>query len=307
MNATVVQRNPEARSGVAYGLAAYLVWGFFPLYFKALAGVSSLEILAHRIFWSVLSLIILLSVLRRWQGVRQAFAAPRILLTLSTTSLLIAINWLVFIYAVSAGKVLESSLGYFINPLISALLGVLFLDEKLSSAQRASFLFAAAGVILFTIQHGEFPWIALILALSFGLYGLLRKQAPVDALAGLTVETLLLFPVVIIYLGWLVYSGHSAFISGPSHLTILLLFSGIITSTPLIWFAAATKRLRLVTVGLMQYLVPTLHFILAVFVFGETFTTAHLLTFILIWAGLILYTVDSVKFLFSGRTPAALP
>ncbi|PKN11975.1 MAG: EamA family transporter RarD [Deltaproteobacteria bacterium HGW-Deltaproteobacteria-4] len=306
MNTTVEQTTREARSGVAYGLAAYLVWGFFPLYFKALAGVTSLEILAHRIFWSVLSLIILLTVLRRWQGVRQAFAAPRILLTLSTTSLLIAINWLVFIYAVGAGKVLESSLGYFINPLVSAFLGVLFLGEKLSRTQRASFLLAATGVLLLTIQHGEFPWIALTLAFSFGLYGLLRKQAPVDALAGLTVETLLLFPLVAVYLGWLVYAGRSAFVAGPSHLTILLSFSGIITSTPLIWFAAATKRLRLVTVGLMQYLVPTFHLILAVFVFGETFTTAHLLSFILIWAGLILYTVDSVKSLFSGRISTAL-
>ena len=307
MNTTTVEDPSEARSGVVYGLAAYLVWGFFPLYFKALAGVTSLEILAHRIFWSVLSLVLLLSVLRRWQGVRQAFAAPRILLTLSATSLLIAINWLVFIYAVGAGKVLESSLGYFINPLVSAFLGVLFLGEKLSRTQRASFLLAAAGVLLLTIQHGEFPWIALTLAFSFGLYGLLRKQAPVDALAGLTVETLLLFPLVAVYLGWLVYAGRSAFIAGPSHLTILLLLSGIITSTPLIWFAAATKRLRLVTVGLMQYLVPTFHFILAVFVFGETFTTAHLLSFILIWAGLILYTVDSVKSLFSGRVSTALP
>jgi chloramphenicol-sensitive protein RarD len=225
---------------------------------------------------------------------------------LSATTLLIAVNWLVFIYAVGAGKVLESSLGYFINPLVSALLGVLFLGEKLSRNQRVSFLFAAAGVILLTIQHGELPWIALTLAFSFGLYGLLRKQAAVDAIAGLTVETLLLFPLAAAYLGWLVYAGRSIFVTGPSHLALLLACSGILTSTPLIWFAAATKRLRLVTVGLMQYLVPTLHFILAVFVFGEAFTAAHLLSFALIWAGLVLYTIDAVKLHLAGRISADL-
>ena len=301
MSMTAEQRATEARTGVTYGLAAYLIWGFFPLYFKALAGVTPLEILAHRIVWSVLSLALLLTVLRRWAGVRQAFAARRTLLTLSATTLLIAVNWLVFIYAVGAGKVLESSLGYFINPLVSALLGVLFLGEKLSRNQKASFFLAAAGVLLLTIQHGELPWIALTLAFTFGLYGLLRKQAPVDAIAGLTVETLLLFPFAAAYLGWLVYDGNSAFVVAPPRLTLLLACSGILTSTPLIWFAAAAKRLRLVTVGLMQYLVPTLHFLLAVFAFGELFTTAHLLSFALIWAGLVLYTVDAVKLLLAAR------
>lgn len=302
---TAEQKAAEDRSGVAYGLAAYLVWGFFPLYFKAMAGVTPLEILAHRIIWSVLSLALLLIVLRRWSGVRQAFATPRTLLTLSVTTLLIAVNWLVFIYAVDAGKVLESSLGYFINPLVSALLGVLFLGEKLSRNQKASFLLAAAGVLLLTIQHGELPWIALTLAFTFGLYGLLRKQATVDAIAGLTVETLLLFPCALLYLGWLVYEGVSVFVVAPPRITLLLVCSGILTSTPLIWFAAATKRLRLVTVGLMQYLVPTLHFALAVFVFGEAFTATHLLSFTLIWAGLILYTIDAVKLLLAGRPSPA--
>lgn len=301
MSMTAEQRATEARTGVAYGLAAYLLWGFFPLYFKALAGVTPLEILAHRILWSVLSLALLLTVLRRWAGVRLALVAPRTLLTLSATTLLIAVNWLVFIYAVGAGKVLETSLGYFINPLVSALLGLLFLNEKLSRNQKASFLLAAAGVLLLTIQHGELPWIALTLAFTFGLYGLLRKQAPVDAIAGLTVETLLLFPFAAAYLGWLVYDGKSAFVVAPPRLTLLLACSGILTSTPLIWFAAATKRLRLVTVGLMQYLVPTLHFLLAVFAFGELFTAAHLLSFALIWAGLVLYTVDAVKLLLAAR------
>lgn len=306
MRTIAEQRGAEARSGVVYGLAAYLIWGFFPLYFKALAGVSPLEILAHRIVWSVLSLALLLTVLRRWSGVRQAFAAPRILLTLGATTLLIAVNWLVFIYAVGAGKVLESSLGYFINPLVSALLGVLFLGEKLSRNQKASFYLAAAGVLLLTVQHGELPWIALTLAFSFGLYGLLRKEAPVDPLAGLTVETLLLCPLAAAYLGWLVAKGNSAFVAGPADRTLLLACSGILTSTPLIWFAAATKRLRLVTIGLMQYLVPTLHFLLAVFAFGEPFTAAHLLSFALIWAGLLLYTVDAVKLLLAGRVSADL-
>jgi chloramphenicol-sensitive protein RarD len=303
---TLEQKATEARTGVVYGLAAYLLWGFFPIYFKALAGVTPLEILAHRIVWSVLSLALLLTILRRWSGVWRAFTAPRTLLTLSATTLLIAVNWLVFIYAVGVGKVLESSLGYFINPLVSALLGVLFLGEKLSRNQKASFFLAAAGVLLLTLQHGELPWIALTLAFSFGLYGLLRKQAPVDAIAGLTVETLLLFPLAAGYLGWLVYAGRSAFVAGSPHLTLLLACSGILTSAPLIWFAVATKRLRLVTIGLMQYLVPTLHFLLAVFAFGELFTTAHLLSFVLIWVGLVLYTIDAVKLHLDGRISADL-
>lgn len=296
------QKNEPVGAGVAYALAAYLIWGFFPLYFKALTGVTPLEILAHRIFWSVLSLLILITLLRRWPDVRLAMATPRTLLTLTATTLLIAVNWLVFIYAVSIDKVLESSLGYFINPLVSAFLGVLFLGERLSRNQRLSFFLAAAGVVTLTLQHGELPWIALTLALSFGLYGLLRKQASVDAIAGLTVETLLLLPLAVAWLGWLLFTGECVFVSGTPRLTLLLLCSGVLTSTPLIWFAAAAKRLRLVTLGLMQYLVPTLHFLLAVFAFGETFTSLHLVSFGLIWAGLILYTIDAVKLLLGGRT-----
>ena len=295
----------RARAGVAYGLTAYFLWGFFPLYFKALAGVTPLEILSHRIVWSVLTLALLLTIARRWEGVWRAFSSLRTLLTLSATTLLIAVNWLVFIYAVDAGRVLESSLGYFINPLVSALLGVVFLREHLSTNQKASFLLAVAGVVLLTVQHGELPWIALTLAFSFGLYGLLRKEATVDSLAGLTVETLLLLPFAALYLGWLACSNRSDFVTGPTHLSLLLASSGILTSLPLIWFAAATKRLRLVTVGLMQYIVPTLHFILAVFVFGEAFTAAHLLSFALIWAGLTLYAVDAVKLLCANRNQSA--
>lgn len=290
----------EARTGVIFGLAAYLLWGFFPIYFKALAGVTPLEVLSHRIAWSVATLAVMLTVARRWDGVRAAFCQPRTLMTLCATTLLIAVNWLVFIYAVGAGKVLQSSLGYFINPLVSAFLGVVFLHERLSPKQKASFILAAAGVAILTLRHGEFPWIALSLGLSFGLYGLLRKKAPVDSLAGLTVETLLLFPLALSYLGWLAYQGKSAFVSGPTHITVLLACAGVLTSTPLIWFAAATKRLRLATVGLMQYVVPTLHFVLAVFAFGETFTPTHLASFALIWTGLVLYTYDAAKLIFGN-------
>jgi len=290
----------EARAGVAYGLAAYLLWGFFPIYFKALAGVAPLEVLSHRIVWSVATLALILTVARRWEGVRTAFSQPRTLMTLCATTLLIAVNWLVFIYAVGAGKVLQSSLGYFINPLVSALLGVVFLGERLSPKQKTSFVLAAAGVVLLTVSHGEVPWIALSLAVSFGLYGLLRKKAPVDSLAGLTVETLLLFPLAVVYLGWLAHGGRSAFVSGPAHITVLLACAGVITSVPLIWFAAAAKRLRLATVGLMQYVVPTLHFLLAVFAFGEPFTGAHLASFALIWAGLFLYTWDAARLILAA-------
>lgn len=299
---TLQPTEKEARSGVIYGLAAYFVWGFFPLYFKALAGVTPLEILSHRIVWSVLILALLLTFAKRWQGVQRAFSSPRTLLTLSATTLLIAVNWLVFIYAVDAGRVLESSLGYFINPLVSALLGVVFLGERLTFNQKVSFLLATSGVVFLTVQHGNLPWIALALAFSFGLYGLLRKKAPVDSLAGLTVETLLLLPFAALYLVWLALGERSVFITGPAHLSWLLSCSGVLTSVPLIWFAAATKRLRLVTVGLMQYIVPTLHFILAIFVFDETLTATHLTSFAFIWASLALYTFDMVKMHLLGRT-----
>lgn len=295
MPSLTTRDDKSLQNGVVYALAAYSVWGFFPLYFKALAGVSSWEVLAHRIIWSFATLSMILTATRRWKTFWQSALRPRVLLILSATTLLIAINWLVFIYAVSAGKVLQSSLGYFINPLVSAMFGVIFLRERLSVNQRTGFLFAAAGVLFLALRSPTFPWIALSLAVSFGAYGLLRKTAPIDALTGLAIETMLLAPAAALFLGILAANDQCAYLAGPPQITLLLSCSGLLTSLPLLWFAAAAKRLRLATLGLMQYLVPTLHFSLAVLHFREPLSTNYLISFALIWTGLLLYTTDTLR------------
>lgn len=292
-----------ARRGILLGLSAYMVWGFFPAYFKALAGAAPLEIVAHRIAWSAL-LLLLLSLLRgRSQALRSAFGQRRVLLTLCGSTLLIATNWLVFIYAVEGGEVLQSSLGYFINPLVSILLGFVFLGERLNRPQQVSLLLAAGGVLYLALQGGEVPWIALILAWSFGLYGLLRKIAQVDALIGLTVETLLLAPLATGYLVWLQSQGESAFLAGSLRHNLLLPLAGAVTALPLLCFAGAARRLRLATVGFLQYITPTLHFVLAVGLFGEPFSAIHLVSFSCIWAGLAIYTADALRQLGIKRSP----
>lgn len=283
----------EQRTGVFFGLAAYLVWGFFPLFFKQVAQTPPTEVLAHRIFWSAIFLLGV-TILRR-QG-RQLFTLchqPRILLQMAVTTLLIAANWLVFIYAVSAGHVLQSSLGYFIGPLVSALLGYAFLNERLNRTQSCSLLLASLGVAYLTLLQGELPWIALSLAFSFAIYGLLRKKAGIGPTLGLTLETLLLAPVALIYLLGLQYGGELKFGAGTS-VDFWLPLSGVVTALPLIWFNAAAKRLRLVSMGFLQYITPTLHFILAVFLFNEPFDSARLIGFALVWSGLLLYSFSAV-------------
>lgn len=285
----------EIRRGVAYGLAAYLLWGFFPLYFKGVADVPPLEVLAHRCAWSLVTLVPFLAVTSGWGEVRDAMANRRTLLTLCATTLLIATNWFVFLYAVANNQVLQSSFGYFINPLASVLLGFLFLRERLRRLQIVSVLLACAGVLVLAFHHGSPPWIALILAASFALYGLLRKVAPVDSLTGLSVETLLLFPVASGYLLYLGITGRGAFPSATVRADILLPMAGFVTAVPLLWFSAAARRLRLSTVGFMQYITPTLHFLLAILAFGEPFSRTELASFACIWAGLALYSYDAAR------------
>jgi chloramphenicol-sensitive protein RarD len=280
---------------VAYGLAAYLCWGFFPLYFKQLAHVPPLEILAHRSAWALATLAVLLAGSGGWGLVRAALHDRRQLLILSVTTVLIATNWLVFLYAVATDQVLQSSLGYFINPLVSVLLGYLFMRERLGRLAMASIVMATVGVLVMAVHHGRLPWIALILAVTFGLYGLLRKMAAVEALTGLAVETLLLFPVAAGYLCYLGVMGRGAFPSLSLHDDLFLPLAGVITAIPLLWFAAAARRLRLATIGFMQYLTPTLHFLLAVLLFGEPFSRSELVSFTCIWTGLGLYSWHAAR------------
>jgi chloramphenicol-sensitive protein RarD len=283
------------RKGVIYGLSAYLVWGFFPVYFKAVKLVPPVEMVAHRIVWSLAFLLLLITWKGAWRSMFTLLAKPKFLAALTASTLLIATNWLVFIYAVGAGEVLQSSLGYFINPLVNVLLGFVFLGERLERVQWISLLLAVAGVVYLAVQYGAMPWISLILAASFGLYGLVRKSLHVEPLLGLTVETLLLAPIALIYIARLHYTGTGIFLASSTKLDLLVPMSGIITAIPLLLFAAATKRLRLATVGFLQYITPTMHFILAVTLYGETFTHTHLISFLLIWSGLVLYSLHAYQ------------
>ena len=283
------------RQGVIYGLAAYLCWGFFPVYFKAVKVVPPLEMVSHRIVWSLAFLLILITWKDAWRNMLDLLTLPKSLAVLVVSTLLIATNWLVFIYAISVGEVLQSSLGYFINPLVSVLLGFIFLGERLERAQWVSLFLAATGVVYLAVQYGVMPWISLILAASFGLYGLIRKALHVEPLVGLTVETLLLAPFALFYLVQLNQKGTGIFLASSTNLDLLIPMSGVVTAIPLLLFAAAAKKLRLATIGFLQYITPTMHFLLAITIFGETFTHTHLISFLFIWSGLALYSLHAYR------------
>ena len=288
----VTEAAQERRAGLIYGLSAYLLWGVMPLYFKALAHVSPGEILAHRIVWSLIFLAGLVSLWRRWAAVRAALASRRVFVTLIASALLIAVNWLVYIMAVVSGHVLEGSLGYYLNPLVNILHGVVLLGERLSRAQVVATLLAGAGVAVLAAGAVDGLWISLTLAASFALYGYLRKIVAVDAVEGLFIETALLAPIA---LGWIFYLDASGAggLGGWSWATILLLvLGGAITAIPLLLFTAAARRLPYSTMGFLQYIAPSLQFLMAVLLFGEPLTTAHLVCFGAIWAALVIVSLD---------------
>ncbi len=276
--------------GLLYALAAFGIWGLFPLYLRELASVPPLEVVAHRSVWSLLLLLVVLTVMRRWAWLLQLRQQPRQWLAFIASALLLSVNWLVYVWAIVNGHVLDASLGYFINPLVSVLLGVLVLRERLQPAQWLAVALAAAGVLWLTVDAGRVPWVALILAASFGLYGLLRKTAPLGALEGLTLETLVLAPLVVPALVWFTLQPGGAMARGDGSLNVLLLLSGPLTALPLLLFAAAARRLPLATVGLMQYLSPTAQFFLGITVFHEPMQPARLLGFVFIWTALAVYS-----------------
>jgi chloramphenicol-sensitive protein RarD len=294
-----------ARVGVAYGVAAYLWWGLCPIYFKAIASVPALQILGHRIVWSVVLLVLLTLVQRRWAPVWTVCRDRRTLLRLCVTTALIANNWGLFIWAVTHDQLLQASFGYFINPLVNVLLGFVFLRERLRRMQTVAVLLAVAGVAYLIIGYGQVPWLALVLAFSFGFYGFLRKTTRADALVGLTVETALLTPIALAYLVYQGLRGDGAFGMVSREMDLLLVSAGVVTAVPLLWFAAAAKRLWYSTLGILQYLAPTGQFLLAVLAYGEPFTREHLISFSLIWAALIIYTADTV--LLPRRSVSSLP
>lgn len=283
------------RHGLAYGLAAYGAWGFFPVYLKAVARAPVLELVCHRVIWAVGLLLLLSWQQDRLADIRAALRNPRALRVLAASTALIAVNWLIYVYAVVSARMLEASLGYYINPLVNVLLGVVILHERLHRLERLALALAAAGILWLGLHVGQPPWISLALAVSFALYGLLRKIAPVGALTGLAIETLLLSPLAIAYVGWRVASGKAAFLSGDTTLDVLLVLAGPVTAFPLLCFAAAARRLPLSTLGFLQYLSPTVQFLLAVVVYGEPFQHAQAGAFALIWAALAVFAYHTVR------------
>jgi len=289
--------------GIAYASAAYLLWGVFPIYFKALQEIAPLEILGHRIVWSLLFCVVLLLLLRRLSWMAGLRGQPRVLWWFLASSTLVAVNWFVYIWAVNAGRVVDASLGYFINPLVNVLIGALVLHERLRTAQWLAVGIAAIGVAWLTWQAGAVPWIGLVLALSFGLYGLLRKTAALGAIEGLTLETLLLTPVAAAYLGWQVQAGHSGFVDGDTGTRLLLLAAGPVTAVPLLLFAAGARRIPFTTLGLLQYLGPSLQLLIGVWLYGEPFA-ARAPGYALIWIALAVFSVEGVARGWRSRTAA---
>jgi chloramphenicol-sensitive protein RarD len=284
-------------SGVWYTIAAFFLWGILPLYWKAMKQVPSSQILAHRILWSFIFVVLLLTAQRRTSQLRSAIASRRNRVFFIASAFTIGINWFIYIWAVNAGFLVETSMGYFINPLVSVLLGIVFLKERLRFWQVVSVMLAFSGVLYMTLNYGKPPWIALSLAFSFGSYGLLRKTSHADSLMGLFFETAFLSPLALAYIILRGVQGTGAFGTVTPLLHILLVCSGVVTSIPLIWFAHGARRIPLSTVGFTQYLAPTLQLFLGVVVFREPFTSVHLISFSLIWIGLALYSLSHLSFM----------
>ncbi len=288
-----MRNHDSAATGLLAGIAAFLFWGLAPLYFKLLDGIPSTEILAHRSIWALMLALAILLLIGKFPDFTATLRDGRKMRTLALSTLLIGSNWLVFIWAITNNHLLDTSLGYYINPLINVLLGVLVLGERLRRLQWLAVGLAAAGIAHDLWQFGRLPVVAIFLALSFGFYGLVRKRAPVDSLTGLAVETLYMFPLAITYLVWS-DSPSSNLLNNGWQLNGLLLLAGPITLTPLLLFNIAARRLNLSTVGFLQYLAPTLHLLLATLVFGEPFGEGKLVTFALVWLGLLLYSGDAM-------------
>jgi chloramphenicol-sensitive protein RarD len=297
----------ERRVGVGAGLGAYVLWGVFPLYFPLLEPAGGLEIVAHRVVWSLVFVALLLTVLRGWPQVRAIVADRRALLVLAVAALLIAVNWLVYVYAVNSGHVVEASLGYFINPLVSVVLGVAVFRERLRRLQWVAVGIAVLAVVVLTVDYGRPPWIALTLALSFGLYGLMKKVVRVDAAPGLFVETAAVFVPALVVLGVLQASGGAAFGHASVGNSFLLVSTGLATAVPLLLFAAAARRVPLSTIGLLQYVTPLMQLSIGVFVYDEPMPPARLAGFAIVWLALAVFTVDTLRQAHSSRRTASEP
>ncbi|MFZ6774481.1 EamA family transporter RarD [Undibacterium sp. SXout7W] len=282
------------RKGILFAGSSYIVWGLFPLYFKALHTVPALEILLNRMVWSLIFLAVVLAWRQQWSWIALTLKQPRLLASFAGSALLLSANWFVYIWAINHGHVIDASLGYFITPLVNILLGYMLLGERLRKMQWLAVSLAAAGVGWLTWQAGHLPWIALILALTFGTYGLIRKTSQLGALEGLSLETGMLFPFALGYLLWLTAEGQNALLTQTSDIQLLLLASGPVTAIPLLLFAAGARMIPMSTLGLLQYIAPSLQFLTGVLLFGEPFDQHRLAGFIAIWAALLVYSAEGL-------------
>ncbi len=280
------------KKGILYGVAAYALWGFFPIYWKLLHQVPALQLLGHRIGWSFLLLMAVVLLTKQWQSFRAALT-PRTSGVYFIAAILIGVNWLTYVWAVNANFVVETSLGYFINPLLSVLMGVIILRERLRPIQWLPIGLAATGVIYLTVVYGSLPWIALTLAFSFGFYGLVKKTAPLSSLFGLTLETGILFLPAVIYLFASEFNGTGAFTHTGPTADLLMIGAGVVTTVPLLMFASAAQKIPLTLVGLLQYIAPTLQFLLGVFVYKEPFDHTHLIGFSIVWLALAIFWIEN--------------
>jgi chloramphenicol-sensitive protein RarD len=284
----------SVKAGVIFALAAYSMWGIAPMYFKLLASVPALEIVMHRIVWSALVLCLLLVLRKKLSQVLKAIRDPKIITTLSISGLLLAGNWLVFIWAVNNDRMLDASLGYFINPLFNVLLARLFLQESLTRLQLLAVFVALSGVVFLIYSYGQLPWIALALAISFSIYGLLRKKVTVDSMPGLFIESCIMLPFAVLY--WLIMGTSSGnMLENSFDLNMTLLLVGVVTTAPLLCFTAAARRIRYTTLGFFQYIGPSLMFLLAVLYYQEPLDKTRIVTFVLVWIGLLIYVFDSLR------------
>ena len=286
--------DPDHRLGVAAATAAFMFWGFLPFYFKWLGTVPALEIIAHRIFWAVPVLIVFLLIRDGRHFWRRMLLPRKTILTLMLSGLLVGFNWLLFVWAVTHDRILATSLGYFINPLVNVVLGFAFLHERLTRIQSLAVMIAAGGTIYLTWYQGGAPWIALALALTFGLYGLVRKKLGVGPMIGLLWETLLLITPALVYFAWTMFAGSLQFMYNSVQLDLLLLMAGLVTVLPLIWFNLAVQNLSLTNLGFFQYLTPSISFALAVFIYNEPFTRGHAVAFSCIWLALCMVSIESL-------------
>ncbi|THD82925.1 EamA family transporter RarD [Aliigemmobacter aestuarii] len=289
----MTSQNIDTSKGFAYAVTAYVMWGFLPLYMKALAHIPTIEVLAHRVVWSLPVAVAVLWARSRTADLRTALKTPRMLVMGAVTATLIAVNWGIYVWAIQSGQALEAALGYYINPLFSVLLGAVVLRERLSPLQWTAIGLAAAAVAVLTVETGRLPLIALALTLTWGIYAYLKKMLPIGPNQGFTLEVILLLPAALAYMAWV--GGDAAFVTGTGWDQVLLLCAGLVTAVPLMIYANGAKLLRLSTIGILQYIVPTMIFLTAVFLFDEPFGHARAIAFPMIWAALALYTVELLR------------